>query len=109
MLCAQYIWGMAKRLETWSQAELEVAVEAYVLMLRIQRAGLPLNKTAVRNAYLPLLRRKRSAKSWDFRMCNISALLVDLGLPYVKGFKPLRNVGENVRMEIRRALIQALI
>ena len=100
---------MAQRLVTWSQAEIQVAVEAYVLMLRIQQAGLPLNKVAVRNIFLPQLSRKRSAKSWDYRMCNISALLVDLGLPYVKGFKPLPNIGVNVRREISRALIRALV
>jgi 5-methylcytosine-specific restriction protein A len=100
---------MAQRLDTWSQAEIQVAVEAYVLMLRIQQAGLPLNKVAVRNMFLPQLSRKRSAKSWDYRMCNISALLVDLDLPYVKGFKPLPNIGVNVRREISRALIRALV
>jgi hypothetical protein len=42
-------------------------------------------------------------------MCNISALLVDLDLPYVKGFKPLPNIGVNVRREISRALIRALV
>lgn len=78
---------MAHGRNTWSQDEIRVAVEAYVLMLRIQQAGLPLNKVAVRNMFLPQLSRKRSAKSWDYRMCNISALLVDLALPYVKGFE----------------------
>lgn len=100
---------MVKRVDAWSQAEIQVGVEAYLLMLRIQQAGLPLNKMAIRNMFLPQLSRKRSAKSWDFRMCNISALLVDLGLPYVKGFKPLPNVGVNIRREISRALIRVLV
>jgi hypothetical protein len=41
-------------------------------------------------------------------MCNISAVFNDLGLQYVRGLKPLRNIGPRVRQKVIEALVRSL-
>lgn len=99
---------MARPDDNWSNKELALAVEAYVHMYRMQLSGNTPKKSQVRDIYLPQMAKKRSPKSWDYRMCNISAIFDDLGLKYVRGFKPLRNVGARVRQEIIEALVRSM-
>lgn len=93
----------------WTEREISLSVQAYLLMLRIQQAGTKPNKGAVRLTYLSQLHDLRTPGSWDRRMCNISAVFLDLGLPYVKGYKPLKNVGNNVRSLIIKSALRHLI
>ncbi len=99
---------MARTGDNWSKKELALAVEAYVHMYRMQLSGNTPKKSQVQNIYLPQMAKKRSPKSWDYRMCNISAVFDDLGLEYVRGFKPLKNVGTRVRQELIEALVRSL-
>jgi len=93
----------------WTEREISISVEAYLLMLRIQQSGTKPNKGMIRSVYLPQLRGSRTPGSWDRRMCNISAVFVELDLPYVKGFKPLKNVGINVRSNIIKSALRHLV
>lgn len=88
--------------ENWSKDEIEAAVEAYLQMLRLEKAGTPYNKAAISRALLagPL----KGRTSTDHRMQNISAVLKDLNRDWIPGFKPLENVGPAARAEIIRAL-----
>jgi hypothetical protein len=76
--------------DDWSREEVEAAVADYLQMLHTERAGLPYNKTEHRRALARLL-NARSDGSIERKHQNISAVLIELGVPYVEGYKPLRN------------------
>ena len=88
----------------WDDAELAAAVEAYLKMLAREKEGLPFNK-ALENRLLregPIAGRAKG--SVEFRMLNISTVLIRMGLEPIKGFKPAKNVGSGVEQRIRQAL-----
>lgn len=74
----------------WSRHEVEAIVDDYLAMLALELTGAPYNKAAHRRALLPLL-NGRSEKSIDFKHANISVALLDVGFPYISGYKPLSN------------------
>ncbi len=76
--------------EDWSRAEVEAAVADYLVMLRFERAGIPFNKSEHRRALSQLL-RNRTDGSIERKHQNISAVLLALRIPYIKGYKPLSN------------------
>lgn len=59
-------------------------------MLVKETHNLPLNKTEHRQRLLPFL-NGRSEGSIEFKYANISAALITLGLPYIRGYKPRYN------------------
>ncbi|GMU73236.1 MAG: DUF3883 domain-containing protein [Leptolyngbya sp. PLA3] len=74
----------------WSRAEVEATVADYLAMLSMDLAGVPYNKAAHRRALLQRL-SGRSESSVEFKHCNISAVLVELGFPYLSGYKRRSN------------------
>lgn len=88
--------------EKWSLAELEASVEAYVEMLDHEQKGEPYSKAEYRNRLLGGVLANRTEGSFEYRMQNISAVLFDLGLKFVKGYKPAKNVGTEVFSTLRR-------
>lgn len=77
----------------WSVTELRACVEAYRLLLDAEEEGAALSKTKVRNKTLDARLVGRTAGAYEYRMQNISAVLIELGLPTLVGYKPMRNVG----------------
>ncbi|MFK8014799.1 MAG: DUF3883 domain-containing protein [Gammaproteobacteria bacterium] len=78
---------------SWSVEEVEATVDDYIEMLRADLARVPYNKSKHRRA----LRAKlddRSEGSIEFKHANISAALLDLGCPYIPGYKPRSNYQE---------------
>jgi hypothetical protein len=75
----------------WSEAEVGLIVADYFDMLRSDLLGLAYSKAAHRIALRPRL-PGRSDGTVQFKHQNISAVLVGLGLPYVKGYKPRGNL-----------------
>ncbi|HRO61154.1 MAG TPA: DUF3883 domain-containing protein [Burkholderiaceae bacterium] len=75
----------------WSRAEVEAIVDDYLHMLTQELSGQQYNKTAHRKA-LSLRLNGRSDGSIEFKHANISAVLIDLGCPYIVGYKPRSNV-----------------
>jgi hypothetical protein len=67
------------------------------------------NKAAFRRALLPLL-DDRTDGAIEFKHQNISAVLIDLGVPYISGYKPAFNYQNDLRtvvvgqLEARRVL-----
>ena len=59
-------------------------------MLTLELAGTPYSKTAHRRSLATLL-DDRSEPSIEFKHANISAALLDLGYPYISGYKPRKN------------------
>ncbi len=74
----------------WSDAEMEDSVREYLRMLQLSRSGEKFNKAQI---YRDLSsRHKRGAKSYEFRMQNISYVFELLGRDWVTGLKPKRNI-----------------
>ncbi len=74
----------------WTSPEVAATVRIYLDMLELEIAGVGFNK-AQRNRELRALLQDRTAGSVERKHQNISAILVELGLPYVDGYKPLGN------------------
>lgn len=86
----------------WTDDELRDAVFAYKTMQRELDAGRPVVKRAVYKALSE--RWGRTESSYERRMGNISAVLDLYGRSWIKGLKPLSNVGTNVIAVINRCL-----
>ena len=74
----------------WTRSEVEAIVDDYLSMLTSELAGTPFSKTSHRRALLARL-NSRSEQSVEFKHANISAALLDAGLPYINGYKPRSN------------------
>lgn len=74
----------------WTREEVDAIVDDYLHMLTQELAGQSYNKTDHRR----MLSRKldgRSDGSIERKHQNISAVLLELGCPYISGYKPLPN------------------
>lgn len=89
--------------EDWSIKEVELIVADYFNMLYLELSQKKYNKTYYRRALLPLL-KNRSEGSIEFKHQNISAVLANMGIPFIKGYKPRFNY-QNI---IERAVIEFL-
>ena len=77
-----------KRPTAWTETEQLAIIAAYSILLDAQLAdATPPNKAKLKRETLPRL-NSRSAGSYEFKMCNISAALADRGAVYVTGYKP---------------------
>ncbi|HEX6097273.1 MAG TPA: DUF3883 domain-containing protein [Thermoanaerobaculia bacterium] len=73
---------------SWSRAEVEAVVADYFAMLEKELRGIPYNKTEHRRALRPLL-SNRSDPAIERKHQNITAILIEAGFPYIRGYKPL--------------------
>ncbi len=76
--------------EHWSEFEVEAAVEDYFSMLRLELTGRRYNKSEHRRA-LQVQLSNRSAGSVEMKHQNISAVLIEMGIPCIDGYKPRYN------------------
>ena len=77
--------------EDWSQQEVEIIVEDYLAMLVFEVVrGQDYNK-AGRNRELQKLLPARSRGAIEFKHQNISEVMIEMGYPYVEGYKPRSN------------------
>lgn len=74
----------------WSREEVESIVADYLQMLTLELAGQNFNKTDHRHRLQSRL-NGRSEASIEFKHGNISAAMIDLGFPYIRGYKPRAN------------------
>ena len=74
----------------WSQEEVEAIVDDYLSMLSSELVGENYNKAEHRRALLSKL-NNRSHGSIEYKHQNISAVLIEMGVPYISGYKPMRN------------------
>ncbi|WP_017903179.1 HNH endonuclease [Pseudomonas asplenii] len=82
----------------WSNEELLASLEAYRLMAQKQESGISYSKKQV---YEELAARfDRTAKAFEYRMQNISAVFDELGLPWIPGLKPAVNVGSDMKIRL---------
>jgi len=88
----------------WTESENRAIVDDYLVMLSLECAGKSYNKTEHRNALIELMGGTRSPGSIERKHQNISAVMLQLGLPYIRGYKPLSNIQEALLTEVRRRL-----
>jgi len=96
------MWQMAD----WSRLEVEAAVADYLDMLALELRGEPFNK-AEHNRNLARVLNGRTRGSIERKHQNISAVLIELGYPYIDGYKPLRNYQELLRDVVEERLLRA--
>jgi len=74
----------------WTRLECELIVRDYLVMLAKEMRGESYSKSEHRRALLPKL-NNRSEGSIEYKHQNISAVMLDLGYPYILGYKPAFN------------------
>jgi len=79
--------------DSWSHEEVEAVITDYFDMLEKEVRGENFNK-AERNRQLQQILQNRTRGSIEKKHQNISAILIELGCPYIDGYKPLSNYQE---------------
>jgi len=79
----------------WSEAEVLAIVEDYFSMLAMELKGIPYNK-AQHNRELAQRLNNRSKGSIEMKHMNISAIMHELGMPAISGYKPFSNYQRNI-------------
>ena len=74
----------------WAPEEVAATVAAYLRMLTMELTGQAYNKSEHRRALHQLL-PGRSDGAIEFKHCNISAVMIELGFPHIPGYKKRRN------------------
>lgn len=87
----------------WTVEEVEATVDDYLSMLKSELAGRNFNKTEHRRRLFPRL-RGRTEPSIELKHANISAVLIELGFPYISGYKPRGNYQRLLREVIQNRL-----
>lgn len=85
--------------DDWSHQEVEIIVADYLEMLAMELRGEDYNKAA-RNRELQKLLPARSRGSIEFKHANISAVMIEMGYPYVDGYKPRGNFQRSLLPEL---------
>jgi hypothetical protein len=88
----------------WTDGEVDLIVADYFDMLKSQLAGRSVSKAQHNDALQQLVSRSR--KSIEFKHCNISAVLVRLGMPTIIGYKPLPHFQNALVDAIGRYLVR---
>ena len=86
----------------WPLSQIQPTVTAYFTMLRAELAGTPYVKARFNREVQAATGRSRRAV--DDKFMNISAVLRDVGLPYIQGYKPYPNLQRALRTEVMRFL-----
>jgi hypothetical protein len=85
--------------QDWTPEEVEATVRDYFDMLRLESAGTPYSKSE-HNERLRGKLPTRSKSSIELKHQNISAVLDQLGLPYIRGYKPRSNLQDLLRRTV---------
>ena len=83
----------------WTADEIEVIVKDYFVMLELEQKGIAFSKTEHRLDLMETIDRSEGAI--ERKHMNISAAMDTLGLPYIDGYKPYRN--------LQHALFEAVV
>lgn len=89
----------------WNSSEIAAIVADYFAMLRMELEGQKYNKSAHRRALLNRL-NKRTDAAVERKHQNISAALIELGVPYITGYKPLGNYQKAMGVAVTGYLVQ---
>ena len=76
-------------IRSWSAEEVDAILRDYFEMLRLEQVGKKYSKTERRTRLKRRIDRSDGSIEWKHQ--NISAVMVELGLPRVSGYLPARN------------------
>lgn len=88
----------------WTAAEVTATVDDYLDMLVAEAAGRDYSKAEHRRALITRLNPGRTESAIEFKHQNISAAMVNLGLPYIRGYLPRGNYQAALATEVQRRL-----
>jgi hypothetical protein len=86
----------------WHDDELDAIVADYFSMLTADLSGQPYVKSSHSKALMAQIRRTH--RSVEFKHQNISAVLDELGMPWIPGYRPKRNYQQAIFGAIDRYL-----
>jgi hypothetical protein len=86
----------------WPDAEIQPTLTAYFAMLLAELAGRSYVKAAFNREVRAATGRSRGAV--EFKFANVSAVLREIGLPYVLGYRPRPNIQGALRPAVMRFL-----
>ena len=89
----------------WSENEVRLIVADYFDMLESELLGKTCKKSEHRKSLIPQL-SGRSEGSIEFKHQNVSGVLVELGLPYIEGYKPRSNYQSILATQVEAFLDQ---
>lgn len=81
--------------EVWSSLENDVVVSAYLDMLERELRGEPFTKSLINESVRRQISRSRGSVEYKFQ--NVSAVLIELGHPYIRGYKAASNFQDSLR------------
>lgn len=87
----------------WTAAEIDAAVEDYKSMLEQELRGIAYDKTKHRRT-----RVRRSEGAIEFKHGNISAVLQEIGQPWIDGYKPAPNFQRSLVDAVDRIIVPML-
>jgi hypothetical protein len=87
----------------WTQFEIEATVGAYLDMLAMEQRGERYTKADVVRQLRQVM-PARSGAAIEYKFSNISAILDEVGEPWIDGYKPQRNY----QTDLRRTVMQRL-
>ncbi len=90
---------MSEASDNWSEHEVEAAVDAYANLFGRVANGESINKRALYKSLS--IQYGRTPNAYERRFMNISYVLVGMGLPFIPGLKPARNVGSTAAVTIQ--------
>ncbi len=92
--------------QDWTHDEVALIVADYLAMLSFELNGQRFNKAEHRRRLVEQL-AGRSAGAVEFKHCNISAVMLELGFPYLKGYVPRSNFQRSLLIdEVSRQVIR---
>lgn len=92
-----------KKNTPWSDVEIHDAVIAYFELLYTQQKFEQTNKSAIYRR-LSSIHAARSAKAFEFKFQNISAVLYEEKLPYADGLRPMDNYQAALKVAVHEYL-----
>lgn len=82
--------------DAWDWLECEAVVADYLAMMELELRGERYNKSQHRRELQAKL-NNRSDGSMEFKHQNISAIMIELGYPYISGYKPAFNYQQQLK------------
>lgn len=91
--------------DAWDWLECEAVVADYLAMMELELRGERYNKSQHRRELQAKL-NNRSDGSMEFKHQNISAIMIELGYPYISGYKPAFNYQQQLKDVILMRLVE---
>jgi hypothetical protein len=88
----------------WTADEVAVLVGSYFLMLAEERAGRDYNKSEYRRSVIAAIGRKPG--SIERKLQNVSAVLDEIGIPWIQGYKPLAHYQDSLVAVVEQQLLR---